>query len=384
MLRPFALLLAACGPATSSPPADDTDPQVPPACDPPPLQALADIPVRAELSGGDFVAVFEVDGDQLISRWASDEAVAEGALQLWQEAVMRIPTNQRAQLVQLALFDGNSDLAAYVDNSGTQNLTGRYGPSLHLNASIIEDNDPDVCAPLSGRRGTYDWTLIHEFGHIRQYADGAVNGFVERFGNETGDGEGYPDDGSPSLDGDWVTSYAERAGGDEDAAESFTTFVMVDPLPTNDSKAAEKVRWFAEQPGYLELRQALRVTEPGGGNDAVPAAPLATYDLRFDPPTWMHGAWSGPSPEGMVELTASADDLVLRHTIGDTTDVVDFARLRDGGVLATVRVLESSESAHILQVAQGDQGYSLSFFLDGQLLRVEHERWGQFSLVRAR
>jgi hypothetical protein len=306
----------------------------------------------------------------------ADEAVAEGALGLWQELILRIPLNQRQQLVQLALFPSGGDLAGYVDNVGTQNDVGRYGPSLFLSADVLDENDPDPCAPLDPRRGTYEWTLIHEFGHLRQYADGSVDDFVETFGTETGDGEGYPEDGSPSLDGDWVTSYAERAGGDEDAAESFTTYVMLAELPTEDSLAADKVHFFDAVPGYRELRGALRITEPGGGG-TPPDAPLATYDLEVAPPDWLWGTWQDASGATDLEVTATSDDLVF-SLLGEVTSL---AGLRDGGALATVETRESSESFYFVQVATHTDSYSVTFVAKGAEVALSHERLGDFTLI---
>lgn len=383
--------LAACAPSeapeasstseTTPETTPDTTPETTPQpvlCVPPAVPALADIPDDPSLGDdNDWLVVFAIDGDDIVGKHVRDAATGEGALGLWQELILRIPTNQRAQLVQFTLFGGEGDLAAWVDNVGTQNDVGRYGPSVYFHVDNLADNDPDPCAPLVPRRGTYDGSLVHEFGHLRQYADGSVDDFVEHFGNATGDGEGYPDDGSPTLDGDWVSSYAERAGGDEDAAESFTAFVMLDPLPTEASVAADKVRFFDTIPGYRELRSALRVTEPGGGGVTVPDAPLARYDLVLDPPAWLLGSWEGPGATATMHLTVSVDDVVF-DVDGDLTSL---GGLREGGALATVRVLESSEAFHLLQVATEDDSYSITFSLDGQLLTVEHERLGSFALV---
>jgi hypothetical protein len=246
-----------------------------------------------------------------------------------------------------------------------------------VSTSNLEDDEPDSCAPLSGHRGSWDWTLIHELGHLRQYADGTVDDFVDTFGVMTGEGEGYPADGSPSLDGMWVTSYAERAGGDEDAAESFTTFVMLDPLPEPSSIAAAKVAFFADQPDYLELRAALRVTEPGGGG-AVPDAPLRTFELEIDNPSWMWGTWQGTGPNGTVTYVIAANELMFQ----DPTTQLDYAHLRDDGTLAIVEVVESTEDFHFHQVSIAGDGFSESFYLDGDGLRVEREGWGEATLTR--
>lgn len=373
-------------PAGTTPDPTTPDPTTPAGttpvpCLPPPLLSLADIPEVSSLGDNNYQAVFEVSGDDLVGKFVRDEAAAQGAMLLWQELVMRIPLNQRTQLVQFSLIE-NDDLAGYVNNTGTDNQTGRLGPSLYLNVSNIADNDPDVCAPLSGRRGTYDWTLIHEFGHLRQYADGTVNDFTATFQTPTGDGEGYPSDGSPVLDGNFVTSYAEEAGGDEDAAESFTTFVMLADIPTNDSIAADKVRFFDEQPDYAELRTALRITEPGGGGD-VPPAPLVEFGLEVYNPEWLLGTWQGAGPYGPVEYVFEEDNLIFRSTVAGVTEEVSYADLGQDGVLATVRVVESSEAFHLFQVSIGASGYSETFELQGEIVLVTREHFGTFTITRA-
>ena len=151
-----------------------------PHCSPPALQELDAIPTRAELTGGDpnVLAAFEVDGDQLIAVGYQSRAVAEGALSLWRELVLRIPTNQRPDLVQFEITR-RSDPAGSTDNSGTGSHTGRFGTVLAFSQTNLERNQEDPCAPLARRRGTYDWTLVHEFSHMRCYADGTVNEFVQ-------------------------------------------------------------------------------------------------------------------------------------------------------------------------------------------------------------
>jgi hypothetical protein len=382
---PLLMLIACTADPTDAPDVVDTDAvdtvDAPVACTPPPLIDVTTIPDDPALASGpdSFVAVFEVDGDTLVGKSLRDPAVGPGAMRLWQELVLRIPTNQRSQLVQFALFESDS-LAAYVDNVGTDNLTGRYGPSLFLSTTNLVDDDADSCARLSGHRGTYDWTLIHEFAHLRTYVDGVTDDFIATFGSDGRDGT-YPDDGSPALDGDFVSSYAERARGDEDVAESFTAWVMLDTLPEGDTLAARKVRWFDSVPGYPELRQALRVTEPGGGGTPA-AAPLASYDLQLSFPDWLVGTWEGTGPDGAVRYDVTADDLVFAWDDGGGWSEQRYSELRDGGALATVEVVESNESFHLLQVATPDASYSETFQLADDGLEVEREHFGFLQLQR--
>ncbi len=355
-----------------------------PDCTPPERMSLDAIPISEKLAGAgrNVLACFEVDGDELVGVSYTRREVAEGALDLWREIVLRIPTNQRLDLVQFQLFEGG--LAGYVQNGGTGGQTGRLGQILCLNASNIDKNPADPCEPLSRRRGNFDWTVIHEFSHMRGYADGAINDFTRAFPGKTGPGDGYSDEGWPRLDGDWVTSYAERAGGDEDFAESFTTYVMLDVLPTERSLAAEKVRWFADRPGYPELRRALRITEPDGSDAPIDPVPRLEFPFTVEPATWMIGEWRGETDNGIdVEYRITRDDIVRIHREdGEETARVRYAGLRDGGVLATVDLYESNENFYLHQVSVAGENYSESFRRKTDRLRIEHERLGDFTVKR--
>ena len=352
---------------------------------PPPALELAAIPVRAELleEDGDAVVAFEVDGDELLSVAYHDRAAAEAALELWRELVFRIPTNQRLDLVQLEITRG-SDPAGSTDNSGTGGRAGRFGAVLSFSRDLLAEADSDPAAPLSGRRGTFDWTLVHEFAHLRTYVDGAVDDYIAAFGTETGPGSGYPADGSPRLDGSWVSSYAERAGGDEDCAESFTAYVMLGELPAGDSLAARKVRWFADRPGYPALRRALRVTEPDGSAGPVPPAPRVTYPLEVEPPTWMHGTWRGERVAGIqVEYRITSDDIVRIQTeAGRQVELLSHRDLRDTHPLALVDLYETSDDFYLHQVSFGGRSVSESFRRVRGGVVVEHELLGEFTVHR--
>ncbi len=367
-------------------PAPARPPSRPPEFDAPPRQSLADIPRNEALAnvGRSTAAAFEVDGDRLVGVWHNDEVAAEGALALWQELILRIPTNQRADLVQFEITR-QSDPVASTDNSGTGGSTGRFGTVLSFSRNNFKRNQPDVTAPLARHRGTFDWTLIHEFGHMRMYADGRVNDFVETFGGPKGSGEGYPDDGSPSLVGDWVTSYAERAGGDEDCAESFTTYVMLDELPHGESLAAQKVRWFATIPGYPELRRALRLTEPDGSTAELEPAPRRTYPLVVEPPNWLRGTWKGQLSDGSpITYEITAEDIVRIRTVeGGEIERWSYRDLRDRDPLATVDLYESNDDFYLHQVSLGGRSFSESFRRKAGQLVVDNERLGDFDIIRA-
>ena len=358
--------------------------QEPANCIAPPLQRLDEIPVASSEPppSNQILASFEVDGDQLIGVHYQDRAIAEASLRLWQELVLRIPTNQRLDLVEFRIFEG-SDRSGYVDNGGTESSSQRYGSIMSLNRSNLERNPEDPCAPLSRRRGTFDWTLIHEFGHLRTYADGVVNQYTAAFPTRTGPGEGYPEEGTPRLDGEWVSSYAERAGGDEDCAESFTAFVMLDEVPQGDSLAQQKIRWFASLPGYPELRRALRITEPDGSDAPIAPAPRLEFPFTITPATWMIGDWTGTLAGGeTIEYLITRDDIVRqRHQADGSIERVCYRELRDHQ-LATIDLYESNNSFYLHQVSVAGANFSESFRRQEDTLRIDHERLGEFVLIR--
>ena len=330
-------------------------------CTPPPLEVVAEIPDRPSLAavGDDTLAAFEVDGDRLVGKFVRDAAAADAAMELWQELVLRIPTNQRADLVQFNIF-GDDDPVAWVDGTGVGNQVGRYGFTVAFSVDNFDRDPEGPCAPLVGRRGTFDWTLVHEFHHIRGRADGTVDAFTAAFPHVVGDGEGYPEDGTPVLDRDYVTSYAERSSGDEDAAETFTTYVMLAEVPAQaQAVAATKVRWFGDQADYPELRRAMRVTEGEGAAEELPPAPRAVFPFEVSPPPWIFGTWRGTAGDGR--------EIGFRFEAGDVTywEIVDgvevngssYAALRDDGTLATVTEHVESDTAYsYTKLVAGDGG----------------------------
>jgi len=285
---------------------------------------------------------------------SGDEDAAEQAMLLWQELVLRIPTDQRLDLVQLDIYD-DDDPVAWVDGTGVGNQVGRYGFTVAFSADNFDRNPGGPCAPLSGHRGTFDWTLIHELHHIRGRVDGTVDAFTSQFPHVPGDGVGYPEDGTPVLDRDYVTSYAERSWGDEDAAESFTTYVMLTALPEPaDALATAKVRWFDEQPDYAAWRSMIRITEGEGPGDSPSPAPRAVFPFEVDPPMWIYGTWQGTRSDGVaMEYRFAAGSIVAVE--GDGAPI-RYEALRDDGTLATVTEHTSQDGAYSYTALGGPVG----------------------------
>lgn len=330
------------------------------ACVAPTVPALDEIPDDPLLvpADSDVIVAFEVDGDTIVGKYAADAASGASALKLWQELVLRIPANQRMDLVEFRVFSG-ADPAGFTSGT-TGSPTGRYGYILAFTSEYFDQREP--CDPLTPRRGNYSWTLIHEYSHMRSVIDGTLdlftspdtNGFGEY---PSGDGEGYPADGSPDLTRDFVTSYAERSAADEDYAESFTTYVMLASLPDGDTGAAKKVRFF-EAHGFADLRAAMRVTEPDGSTAPIAAAPRDTFPFVLTPPSWILGTWQGESGDGLeIEYVFTEDNIVISETpSGGATTTKSYQDLRDGGVLATIDPFDNNDSAYGYHVSVAGDG----------------------------
>ena len=231
-------------------------------------QILHATPVRDSLLLPDekYLAIFEVDGDELIAKAVrEDQQAALLGVACWQRLTKLFPARYRKGLVQFNIQSGRR-WAGFFDGSGANDV-GRKGYSLSIAKyqAMKDQRLQDASHPLTPRRGTLDWTMVHEMGHYICLTTNAIELFSQAF---DGDGhsqperrkrpDDYPEDGSPVVDGDFVTSYAERTPGDEEVCETFTTYLLVDELPTNDSLVARKIRFFDSLPGYPELREHIQ------------------------------------------------------------------------------------------------------------------------------
>ncbi|MGP1271785.1 MAG: hypothetical protein ACTS22_00470 [Phycisphaerales bacterium] len=217
-----------------------------------------------------YLAIFEIDEDAIIAKHVRDEEAARLGLQAWDRVAAMFPVWARRRIVQFNVQDG-SRWAGRFDGSGANDI-GRPGYKLSVAAYLLaaEENLADPVRPVDARRGTLDWTLVHEIGHYYCLVTDAVERFSQRFDARPGmparrqSPDDYPEDGSPVIDGHFVTSYAERTPGDEETVETFTTYLVVPALPENDSLVAEKVLFFDGVRGMAELRR--RIQALGRGN----------------------------------------------------------------------------------------------------------------------
>jgi hypothetical protein len=232
-----------------------------------PRPRLADIPDSPKLEPADaqYLAVFEVSKDRLIGKDIRDPESGELGISCWQRVITIFPLDCREKIVQFNILDGRR-WAGLFDGDGSNDV-GRKGYRFSIAKYQAEEEKHvhNANRPVTPRRGTLDWTMIHELGHYICLRTNAIELFSQRFDGDDvpqperrEDPQDYPEDGSPCLDGNFVTSYAERTPGDEEAVETFTTYLLVADLPENDSLVASKIRFFEALPGFPELRMHVR------------------------------------------------------------------------------------------------------------------------------
>lgn len=216
-----------------------------------------------------YLAVFEIRDDAFVGKHVRDKKAEKLAHCCWDRIKVLFPLSYRKLLVQFNIMSGRK-LAGSFDGSG-KNDVGRKGYRLSVAKYCAEKekNLNQAKRVVSRRRGTLDWTLVHEMGHYICLRMNVIELFSQSF-----DGDNVPQpkrrkkptdyakDGSPKLKGNFVTSYAERKGGDEEVVETFTTYMLVKKLPDGNSLVARKLRFFDTIPGFPELRKHIQSVSP--------------------------------------------------------------------------------------------------------------------------
>lgn len=225
---------------------------------------LETIPVNPAFGSADkkFIALFEVEGNQLIGKLVRDQQAAELGLVCWSRINELFPTRYRDTIIEFNVLGGRR-WAGFFSGDGSNDL-GRSGYRLSVAKYTIEEEQNLRMANRTptARRGTLDWTLVHEMGHYVCLRLDMIERFSREFDavspprREAPDD--YPADGSPRTEGNYVTSYAERAGGDEETCETFTTYLLLKELPQGNSLVAKKIRFIGNFPGMPELRQRIQ------------------------------------------------------------------------------------------------------------------------------
>ena len=212
-----------------------------------------------------YYVIFEVNGDKLIDNYASDTRTRQLGVASWQRITELFPLHYRKGIIQYNVMAGRR-WAGRFGGDGSNDI-GKPGYSLSVARYLLEKTPAleNSKLPITPRRGTLDWTLIHEMGHYICLTTNAIELFSQSF-----DGDmhpqptrrkrpmDYPADGSPLTTGNFVTSYAERTPGDEEVVETFTTYMTITELPKNNSLVARKINFFNTLPGFPELRQHIQ------------------------------------------------------------------------------------------------------------------------------
>lgn len=237
-----------------------------------PEPALESIPDSEHLAAKDLphLAVFVVTGDALTQKHVREAGAGELGLAAWRRLTTLIPAEHREGIVQFNVIPGRRWAGRFGGDG--KNDAGRTGYQFSIAAYVAEEESELARAdrPVTPRRGTLDWTIVHEMGHYICLKTDAIERFSRQFDAKPNmpvrreQPDDYPDDGSPVLNGGFVTSYAERTPGDEEVVETFTTYLTVPELPTNDSWAARKIRFFATIPGMPELRAHVQAVGHAG------------------------------------------------------------------------------------------------------------------------
>jgi hypothetical protein len=114
----------------------------------------------------------------------------------------------------------------------------------------------DLRQASAGPHGFAGWKRLEalfpmEFRHEIEKFSGVYDGDDVPQPKRSKDPKNYPDDGSPLVEGNFVTSYAERNPGDEEVVETFTTYLTVTKLPDNSSlvgkKSSSSTRWLRSE-----------------------------------------------------------------------------------------------------------------------------------------
>jgi hypothetical protein len=227
------------------------------------LASISDVPGLAE-APEQYLAIFEIDEDGIVGKHVRDEAAGRLGLLCWDRITALFPVWARRRIVQFNVQEG-SRWAGQFDGSG-KNDVGRSGYKLSVSVALLakEADLADPRRPADARRGTLDWTLVHEVGHYYCLVTDSIEQFSQRFDAKPNmpvrreEPDDYPEDGSPVIDGNFVTSYAERTPGDEEVVETFTTYLLAPALPVNGSLVSEKIRFFDGVRGMAELRERIQ------------------------------------------------------------------------------------------------------------------------------
>jgi hypothetical protein len=237
------------------------------AHDLPSQDSLLEIPDSKQLrqAPDKYLAVFEVQNNELVGKEIRNEASGTVGLEGWKRLKVLFPPEYRSEIVQFNVQAGDR-WAGMFDGDG-KNDVGRKGYRLSIADDTLRDEPllANSSRVATARRGTLDWTLIHEVGHYICLKRDLIEMFSQAFdGDDVAQPRRhksptqYAPDGSPKVDGNFVTRYAERTPGDEETVETFTTYLTIKVLPDNPSLVAKKIMFFDKYPEIRKLREHIQ------------------------------------------------------------------------------------------------------------------------------
>ena len=129
----------------------------------------------------------------------------------------------------------------------------------------------------------------------------------------------------------------------------------------DETLALRKLRWMQAQPGLVQLRAAIRITETDGGNTVVEPAPrlLSTLADKIASPAWLQGTWQAIVP---------ADGRRQKYTQRFTFTADDIAESQDSDGSEprrrSLRALNRSGKAVFFEIIENEPRRRFSYAAD--------------------
>jgi hypothetical protein len=223
--------------------------------------------------------VYQLDDGVPVAKDATSQAAAEALPIVWERFQRLLPVEYRDTLDYLTVFASDSParasgVAGYYTTSGDTSALGIRGGLV---------GNPGPAGEPCGDHQSLGWVLCHEAAHLITLTEDPQLGrdFIDEF-YRNGSNYELPDDMTDPLEelggdhthvigeggetndlalegsglsitGECISRYACTQAA-EDLAESLTAYFALDPLPTGDSPAARKVRYFENVPDMVQLR----------------------------------------------------------------------------------------------------------------------------------
>jgi len=237
--------------------------------------------------GGDgAITLYKVTNGQLIkvkdfevaSNLQAFQADTEKHERMWELFTRLVPTNQLHFFTEFEIVYGNNDLLGYVAPINNDLSQWKMGLAIEAATGLETIN----------LQNDFVYTMIHEFAHVLTLNNTQITAGMNNCPDfHTGEGcskqnsyinrlfqlgwadiydefqnANNPDEFYFKYEDRFVTDYAATNPG-EDVAEVFTTFVVMDDIPTGNTIADQKVKLMYEFPELVQLREHMRAQPLG-------------------------------------------------------------------------------------------------------------------------